>query len=527
MPRVSYTAVFQDLVSGPMAEMSRDGQTAFRRMDQAQDQFSRGSRNTRRGIDGITKSFGSLTSLAGGLLAGFGFIEAGRAIVNTEAKFARFEAVLTNSLGSKGEARKALDNLKDFASTTPFQIDQLTDSYIKFVNRGFKPSINEMTSLGDLASSTGKEFDQLTEAILDAQTGEFERLKEFGIRASKSGDQVAFTFKGVTKTVGMSDKGIKDYLISLGKLEGVQGSMAAISATSGGKISNLQDNVMSLAASIGESLRPIIHTVIDVLAGLVQKLSGVAEWLKRNQNFVKDLAGAIGIVIAAFAAWRTVMIGVNLVMAANPIGFIITAVAALTAGVLYLWNTFEGFRGFLYGLWGAIKTIFAGIKETVMNVLGGIGNILKGIFTQDWSALKMGMKELGAGILKANPVGFAVAYGKDVAKGFNSGFDDGVAAFREENQGDVELSPLAPSGGGGGLGLGGGTTGKGGNKAGAGIAGVAGDSRAAKNLTININKLVESLEINTTNLRESGQRIREEVTKALLTAVNDVNIING
>ena len=73
-----------------------------------------------------------------------------------------------------------------------------------------------MRKLGDLASSTGKDFDQLAEAIIDAQTGEFERLKEFGIRASKQGDEVKFTFKEVETQVDFTADSIRDYVLSLG-----------------------------------------------------------------------------------------------------------------------------------------------------------------------------------------------------------------------------------------------------------------------------------------------------------------------
>ena len=137
----------------------------------------------------------------------------------------------------------------------------------------------EMTSLGDLASSTGKSFDQLTEAALDAMTGEFERLKEFGIRAKSEGDKVKFTFKGVTTEVEKTDAAIKDYLISLGNAEGVSGSMAAISETVGGKISNLQDNFSQLQLAIGSSSSGLISSVLElsnlILSDLVTSLNSV------------------------------------------------------------------------------------------------------------------------------------------------------------------------------------------------------------------------------------------------------------
>ena len=50
-------------------------------------------------------------------------------------------------------------------------------------------------------------------------------------------------------------------------------------------------------------------------------------------------------------------------------------------------------------------------------------------------------------------------------------------------------------------------------------------SSAPKNFTINIDKLIENLQFNTTNLSESTTKIRDEVVKVLFQAVNDVNTI--
>jgi len=165
-------------------------------------------------------------------------ISFGKAILDTTVEFQKMEAVLTTALGSNSAAKAAMDQIVNFASTTPFQVNELTDSFVKLANRGFTQTVKEMTALGDLASSTGKSFDQLAEATLDAMTGEFERLKEFGVRAKAEGDNVAFTFKGVTTEVKNTDTAIQDYLISLGEAEGVTGSMAAISETVGGHFFN-------------------------------------------------------------------------------------------------------------------------------------------------------------------------------------------------------------------------------------------------------------------------------------------------
>lgn len=221
----------------------------------------------------------NLSKQAAGYIGGFfavsGAISLGRDIIDITGKFQKFSAVLSNTLGSGSAAKAALDDIKEFAAKTPFQVDELTESYIKLANQGFVPTMMQMTRLGDLASSTGKSFDQLAEAIIDAQVGEFERLKEFGVRASKQGDQVKFTFKGVETQVKFTDKAIREYLLSLGQVEGVSGSMAAISETLEGKLSNLQDNFDQLKLKIGEMVAGPLSNAITGLNDFLAALQNI------------------------------------------------------------------------------------------------------------------------------------------------------------------------------------------------------------------------------------------------------------
>ena len=193
-------------------------------------------------------------------------------VANITAEFQKFEAVLTNTLGSRSQAQLALAQIKAFAESTPFSVQELTASFVKLANQGFKPTVVEMTKLGDLAAANGKTFDMLTEAIIDAQTGEFERLKEFGIRASKEGDKVTFAFKGVQTQPDFTADSIRNYILSLGDLEGVSGGMAAISETLGGKISNLGDSWDSLLVTIGEGNNGILSGAVALMADMVDNL---------------------------------------------------------------------------------------------------------------------------------------------------------------------------------------------------------------------------------------------------------------
>lgn len=248
-------------------------------------------------------NFGSNLTKIGGIIAGAfavdRLIEFGSAIIETTSSFERFEAVLTNTLGSKSEAQKALSDITEFASKTPFSVLELTDSFVRLANQGFKPTREELRKLGDLASSTGKQFDMLAEAVIDAQVGEFERLKEFGIRASKQGDQVTFTFKGVKTQVDFTAQSIQDYVLSLGDIEGVSGAMASISKTLGGQISNLGDSFDSLKFALGQELKPVLEDVIGSMSNLFTKTTeflqsgGIKTLFGNLLSSVNPLAGQL------------------------------------------------------------------------------------------------------------------------------------------------------------------------------------------------------------------------------------------
>lgn len=221
-------------------------------------------------------------------------ISIGKEMINVTAKFQKYAAVLENTLGSKSEAQQALVMISQFAAKTPFSVDELTSSFVKLANQGFKPTQAEMLRLGDIAASQGKSFDQLTEAIIDAQTGEFERLKEFGIRAKKEGDNVKFTFKEVETQVDFTSSSIQEYILGLGELQGVTGSTAAISATLEGKISNLGDAWDMFLNTMGGETEGIVSSTLDFISsgisGITAMLETESQKLLKIENAQKESA---------------------------------------------------------------------------------------------------------------------------------------------------------------------------------------------------------------------------------------------
>jgi len=225
-------------------------------------------------IESSTSKIGSaIKSTLAGAFSISAVVSFGKAVIDATAEYQKFAAVLGNTLGSSALANLKLKELQDFAAKTPFGVNELTAAYVKLANAGFKPTGEQITKLGDLASSTGKSFDQLTEAILDAQSGEFERLKEFGVRAKDAGDKVIFTYKGVQTQVEKTAGSIRDYITSLGAAEGVSGSMAKISETLGGQISNLGDTWDQMLLSVGKNTEGVFNTSIGIISAAIGKVT--------------------------------------------------------------------------------------------------------------------------------------------------------------------------------------------------------------------------------------------------------------
>lgn len=244
--------------------------------------------------------------------------------VATAGKFERYNSILTNALGSQSEAVKAMQMIKDTASKTPFEVDQLTESYIKLVNRGFRPTAIEITKLWDLASSQWKSFDQLVEAMLDAQTWEFERLKEFWVKASASWNQVAFTFRGVTTTVAKTENAIRDYVLALGETKGISWSMAAQSSTLEWRLSNLQDSLTSLASTFWEQLLPVIKPIVD---WIIESVTSIQQWISANPTL------------------------------ATSITTVVFALSWMLAVILTLWLALPALTAWLTAVWAAISFV--------------------------------------------------------------------------------------------------------------------------------------------------------------------------
>ena len=221
---------------------------------------------------------------AKGALAGLGLAAVATQIIKTTANFEQYQARLVTVTGSQAAANAQFDKLRQLAATTPFQLSEMVDGFIKLTALGIQPSESALISYGNTAAAMGKQLDQFVEAVADAATGEFERLKEFGIRASAEGENVAFTFQGVTTRVGNNAKEITEYLEGIGNNQ-FAGAMERQANTLSGAWSNLVDSSAELANSIGSILSPVLQDITRWLADAASEAAEFTQWLGKILTF--------------------------------------------------------------------------------------------------------------------------------------------------------------------------------------------------------------------------------------------------
>lgn len=156
------------------------------------------------------------------------------------------------------------------------------------------------------------------------------------------------------------------------------------------------DTIIALISGIGAGF--VTWNVVSMVMGLVKAIQAAQ---KANEGMT-----------AAQAA-------LNVVMNANPIGAVITVVAALTAAVITLWHTNEDFRDAVIAIWDKVKAVFA-----------GVGGAAKELFTQTIpNAVRTAVDTLGS------LPGKALQWGKDLIDNFINGIKSKLSALADSVKG--------------------------------------------------------------------------------------------
>lgn len=175
-------------------------------------------------------------------------------------------------------------------------------------------------------------------------------------------------------------------------------------------------------------------TIISVIAGIA---TGFVAW--NVASIIQGVVGAIKAFQAANEGATIAQAALNLVMNANPIGIVITAVAALAASVIALWHTNDDFRNAVISAWEKIK-------DTISNAVASI----KTFFTETipnaartavkwFQSIPEQMREVGRNLLTGlwNGISDKVAWLKQQV----SGIVDRIKSWFTGKNGFDEHSP--------------------------------------------------------------------------------------
>jgi hypothetical protein len=383
----------------------------------------------KNGLGSIKNGLGKVgkgAMLATGILASMwaGSALAAGSMVDVASQFEKFETVLISSTGSAEGAKAAMGWVTNFAVTTPYELDQVTEAFVQLKNYGIDPTNGTLRTLGDTSAAMGKPLTQAVEALADAVTGENERLKEFGITAKKSGDMITYAYtdaagKAMTATAKASDRAnIQMTLMDIFN-EKYAGSMERLAGTWSGMMSNLADLWMKFQLMIMDAglfdwmkgkLQLVLDTITqmesdgslkvwatDIATAIKTSLESAWDFANRAITIISELSAHLGSAAEFVGGWENLamvlggmVFGPALVATAAGLIQIATGLASLGAAllanpILLAIVAIAASVYLIYANWDAIKPYFEAIWNGILHAAQVAWDWLKQAF--EWNPL--------------------------------------------------------------------------------------------------------------------------------------------
>lgn len=341
-------------------------------LKKAQREFQRLEKTSQKVGFALKKAFVPATAALGGLaVAGAKMVAAGEQAATANA---RIEQIAT-SMGLFGNETETVTNrLVDLANE---------QARLTGVNQNtIKESQALLLTFKDIASSAdevGGAFDRATQLTLDMASAGFgsvtDNAKQLGKALNdpiagltalrRSGIQFTEQQQDQIRTLVESGQVLEAQNMILEEIENQVGGTAEATANSTDK---MKVAFSQASESIGMALLPAVEALLPVVISF-------ADWASQNTEIIIALAAAIGglsaaIVVANFAmkAWAAAQAiataaqwAFNAALTANPIGIVVVAVAALTAGLVILYNKSERVRNIINALLGPLKLAADGL----------------------------------------------------------------------------------------------------------------------------------------------------------------------
>ncbi|OQY32025.1 MAG: hypothetical protein B6241_12425 [Spirochaetaceae bacterium 4572_59] len=305
--------------------------------------------NAEKKFVSLAKKAKYVSAAAGGLA--FGMIKGAASI---QAMTSQWETLL----GSADKADAMFQRIKEFSSSTPFQLDDLNTGSQRLKAFGIEEGkiIETMRMLGDTAGGNAQKLDTMTRAFGKTSAKGKASMEELNMMIDAGvpilGTLASMYGKSEAQIIKMASTGSisSDMITSAFQKMTSEGGqfykgMERQSQTLNGKISTLKDNFFLLGAGFGEVILNPVGKLSDLVTTLVKGFQNMNETGKKIVVFLTLLTaglapalliigkviGLIGTAVKVAKMLKGAVLAVNAAMMANPIALIIIGVAALIA----------------------------------------------------------------------------------------------------------------------------------------------------------------------------------------------------
>lgn len=334
-----------------------------------------------------------------------------REFINQAGAMEQNQVAFRTMIGNAETADNLLNNIRDFAKRTPFNLNELVEGSKRLLayNIEAKDLIPTLGVLGDITAGVGRDklpqlilaFGQVKAAtkLTGAELRQFSEAgvplldtlaKQFGVSASEIQDLVSdgkIGFKDVEKALTtLTSEG--------GKFHDL---MQSQSLTTTGKISNMEDSFQQLEVTLGKALLPTVNRLLEAIIPMVEKFG---QWAEKNPDLIVQLTGvsiAIGGISSAILILSPIvktissvfsilggvlgLLGINSALVlnaffaigafllANPIAIVILAIVAAIAALAFAWkNGWIDIQAILTQAWQMITLSIETIRTTLIGL---------------------------------------------------------------------------------------------------------------------------------------------------------------
>ena len=167
----------QDNTSKKLVGVSKNFKNLSKEAQKATLSAQKSLNNLGKGIEKTVTNAASKVAKIGTVLGALGIGTGLSEAMDLEG----YRTQLETATKSTQKAAEIMKYSIDLANKTPFEGGEMVEASSKLESMGISAK-SYLTQIVDMAAATNKPLDQATEAFIDAQTGELERLKEFGIK---------------------------------------------------------------------------------------------------------------------------------------------------------------------------------------------------------------------------------------------------------------------------------------------------------------------------------------------------------